>query len=341
MIVPTELAPSALIDVPIPGHGYASPRSHVRAGAQAHGQASAPLAPSSDEPATGALDLSSELTVFVSTVGAASFTACMAHLDRQDCRFRRVVVARVAPMSAAFQRMLDTCETPYYVQVDEDMLLRPDAIRRLHGLIRDADADVAMVCAWLWDVHLGRGIQGVKAYRHAIVRRYPYVNVESCETDQLRRLEADGFRYLRPLDAVPTEFGPWTLGQHGAHYDPQLIFERYSTLEHKRCSDPDRQGWFSVHGATFLARFRDDPSEVNLMALLGILAGRLSGTIPRGEKDFRQYDVLPGWREARAFFLSLTEQAAAGAEGPSRSDAEGTRPVADPVVPPANRASQS
>ena len=293
---------------------------------RAHGQAPAALQHTSLAASTGLPDLSSELTVFVSTVGAASFTACIDHLDRQDCRFRRVVIARVAPMSVAFQRMLDTCETPYYIQVDEDMLLRPDAVRRLHGLIRDADADVAMVCAWLWDVHLGRGIQGVKAYRHAIIRKYPYVNVESCEKDQLRRLQADGFRYLRPLDAVPTEFGPWTLGRHGAHYTPQLIFERYSTLEHKRCQAPGSSAWFADHGAEFLARFRDDPSEVNLMALLGILAGCLSGSTPRGEKDFRQYDTLPGWREAQAFFLALTAQADAGGGVPRRSDADAAGP---------------
>jgi hypothetical protein len=302
-------------------------------GRPASRQAPAPLEPTTVEASTGLPDLSSELTVFVSTVGAASFTACIEHLDRQDCRFRRVVIARVAPMSVAFQRMLDTCETPYYIQVDEDMLLRPDAVRRLHGLIRDADADVAMVCAWLWDVHLGRGIQGVKAYRHAIIRKYPYVNVESCEKDQLRRLQADGFRYLRPLDAVPTEFGPWTLGRHGAHYNPQLIFERYSTLEHKRCQAPDSSAWFADHGAEFLARFRDDPSEVNLMALLGILAGRLSGRTPRGEKDFRQYDTLPGWREAQAFFLALTEQTDAGTGVPGRRADDATGPDDAPSSP--------
>jgi len=47
----------------------------------------------------------------------------------------------------AFQAMLDTCDTPYYVQVDEDMLLHPDAVRRLHASMRltsdGVDADSA------------------------------------------------------------------------------------------------------------------------------------------------------------------------------------------------------
>ena len=46
-------------------------------------------------------DLSSEVTVFVSTVGAASFPDCMTHLAAQDCRFGLEVIEGLAPMSAA------------------------------------------------------------------------------------------------------------------------------------------------------------------------------------------------------------------------------------------------
>src|SRR5690348_11399473 len=78
-------------------------------------------------------DLSAEVTAFVLTVGAPSFDECMRRLDRQDCRFRREVIDHVAPMSQALQCMLDRCETPYFIQVDEDMLLYPHAVRTLHA----------------------------------------------------------------------------------------------------------------------------------------------------------------------------------------------------------------
>jgi hypothetical protein len=209
-------------------------------------------------------------------------------------------------MSAAFQRMLDLCETTYYVQVDEDMLLRPWAVRTLHDWIRIAPPDVAMVAAWLWDVHLGRGILGVKAFRHAIVRRYPLADVQSCEIDQLRRLNVDGYRYLPPPDPEPAEYGPWTLGVHGAQYDAQSIFERYATLERVMRNYPDKLAWFADHAEDFLRRFREDPSELNLMALLGIMAGRLASAKPAGEKDYTEYGRLPGLKEARAFFTACT-----------------------------------
>jgi hypothetical protein len=74
---------------------------------------------------TSCNSLRDEVTVFVSTVNSDSFQECMKHLSMQDTRFHLEVIENVAPMSEAFQRMLDRCKTPFYVQVDEDMLLRP------------------------------------------------------------------------------------------------------------------------------------------------------------------------------------------------------------------------
>ena len=249
-------------------------------------------------------NLSAELTVFVSTVGAASFPDCLAQLSAQDCRFQLEVIENVAPMSAAFQQMLDRCSTPFYVQVDEDMILHRFAIRRLHEWLTAAEPDVAFVVGWLWDVHLGRGIQGVKAFRHGICRNYPYADVQSCEKDQLQRLKDDGFRYLKPPEPVPTQDGPSTLGLHGCHYDARSIFERYATLEQKRHRHPEKMAWFHPHAAEFLNRFLSDPTELNLLAVMGLLAGRLAHDDRHGEKDFTQYDALSGLREAQAFFAA-------------------------------------
>ncbi len=249
-------------------------------------------------------DLSAEMTVYVSTVGAASFHDCLAHLKCQDCRFRLQVIENVSPMSTAFQFMLDQCQTPYYIQVDEDMILKPWAVRALHHWIRSAPPDVALVAAWLWDVHLGLEIQAVKAYRHEIVRRYPYANVQSCEKNQLHRLREDGYRHMLPQESESHEYGAWTLGLHGTHYDPQTIYERYSTLMQRMRHHPVNLAWFSPYAGEFLDRFLSDPCELNLMALMGLLAGRLTEGSPGGEKDFNRYAESPGLLESRAFYAA-------------------------------------
>src|SRR5262245_22053777 len=113
-------------------------------------------------------DLSDAVTVFVTTVGAPTFEQCLRHLREQDCKSRLKIIDHVAPMNAAFQRMLDECRTPYYVQVDEDMLLHPHAVRTLYDTIEAAGPKVAIYAAGLYDVHLERCIHGIKIFRHNV-----------------------------------------------------------------------------------------------------------------------------------------------------------------------------
>ena len=84
--------------------------------------------------------------VFVSTVGYPTYQECLEGLAAQDSKFTLKIVDHVAPMSAALQRMQDECTTPYYVQVDEDMLLYPQAIRTLHERISGGGAQGGPVC---------------------------------------------------------------------------------------------------------------------------------------------------------------------------------------------------
>ena len=137
-------------------------------------------------------DLSGDLTVFVTTVGAPSVGACLDHLARQDARFPLEIIERVAPLSAALQQMLDRCTTPYYVQVDEDMLLYPHALRTLHRRMLAAPDRAAMYVGNLYDTHLRRAIQGVKIFRRDVGRRYPWTDTPIV-LDRIRRMQEDGF----------------------------------------------------------------------------------------------------------------------------------------------------
>lgn len=258
-------------------------------------------------------DLSRELTVFVTTVGASSYEACLQRLHLQDCKFAMRVLKDVAPMSAAFQRMLDDSTTPYFVQVDEDMLLHPHAIRTLHERIAEASPEIALFAGNLFDCHLDRCIVGVKIFRHDIVGRYPFVNVEGCEVDQIARLRADGFevdrlpfpeRYARADDVF---------GLHGTEWTPATIYERYLTVQRRSRRRPRAELWFRDYEAMFLERLLREPSELNFYALMGVVAGALSDLDGSGEeKDFRTYRNLRGFRALQAFWETLQERARQG-----------------------------
>jgi len=256
-------------------------------------------------------DLRAAVTVFVTTVGAPSYAACRQHLAAQDCAFTLQEIADVAPMSAAFQRMLDTCTTPFYVQVDEDMLLYPHAVRTLYEQATAAPPNVAVVVGHLLDAHVDSVILGVKIFRHAIVARYPFADSQSFEMAQIDRMRSDGFTHLvlpRAATWRASTVAAGILGLHGTHWTPRSIFERYATYERTRHARPTSQralrGWTSL----FLERVMTTGSELDLFALLGVLAGRLDDDGGAGAKDFRRYQHLTGLTAAEAFLDELVRR---------------------------------
>ncbi len=251
-------------------------------------------------------DLSADLTVFLTTVGAPSFEACLDHLARQDTKFRLESIQQVAPLSAALQRMLDRCETPYYVQVDEDMLLYPHAVQTLHRWMRSAPDNAAMCVGNLYDAHLGRAIQGVKIFRRDVGRRYPWTATPFV-LDRIRRMQVDGLRIqAAPVDGLDPA-SPSILGLHGVNWSVEALYERYFTLESWRRAHQDVMSWFAAVPPDLLARFLREPTEETFLAVMGVLGAALrfpSGGVPR--KDFRVTPALPGLATARSLFAELT-----------------------------------
>ncbi len=232
----------------------------------------------------GGRDLSKDLTVFVTTIGdEVNFLDCLSHLQRQTVRFRLETIAYIGPLSTAFQQMLDRCETPYYVQVDEDMLLFPHAIQTLFETLAAAPPATALVCAGLWDCDVAHPINGVKIYRHHIVRQFPYEDTFSCEKAQLKRIQDAGYQ----ARLLPLEDHSACLGEHGKHHTPRTIFARWRRLFHKnrRCGYPS---WVEPWPALLLERYLKTKQPLHLYALLGAVAGIVGELPPDREADFRQ-----------------------------------------------------
>lgn len=245
-------------------------------------------------------DLSKELTVFILSTGEWTLPDCERLLLAQDCTFQIKHITNTTPMWCAFQRLLDECETPYFVQVDADMLLNSDAVRRLHLAIASAPQDVAFVSGYLWDIDTGRNIHGVKVYRHQICARYPYQESRSCEVDQFGRMEKDGYRWA-PLDkkfAVPEAA---CLGRHHACWSPEAAFRRWKNLTEK-FRIADQVTWIAAHVKEFFRDAVADPTnEIKMWRLFGAIAG-LSGPRPEAveydaskpDQTFRRLSPLFG-----------------------------------------------
>jgi len=178
-------------------------------------------------------------------------------------------------------------------------------VRTLYESIEGAGPNAAMYVAELYDVHVERCIQGVKIFRHDLVRRYPFTSGNAFEAEQVTQLENDGYVVLRTVCGQRPVSGR-TLGFHGTQWTLQSIFERYATLEQSRRALPSRLQWFAPYGPEFLRRFLDEPTEENFFAVMGVIAGVLaSGNGEPSAKDYRTYDALPGFEALRQFLRAV------------------------------------
>jgi len=229
-----------------------------------------------------------DTTVCVITVGdEPNFTECLQKLRGQTVRFPLEIVDRVAPMSRAFREMQHRCRTPWFVQVDEDMLLYPHAIATLRERITAAPSNVAIVCATLWDCDAEMLLYGVKIYRTSIVEQFPYEDTISCEVDQIKRMKAAGYA----VDTCPLDDRTWCLGEHGKHYSPASIFNRWQRLFQKHRA-LGNSGWVRPYARRLLDRYARTGSTLHLYAALGAIAGITGELPPDRELDFREANAV-------------------------------------------------
>jgi hypothetical protein len=182
--------------------------------------------------------------------------------------------------------MPDRCQTPFYIQVDEDMLLFPHAVRTLYGLMAAAPEKTAIICAPLWDCDVNRSIYGLKIYRHQVVRHFPYENVFSCERVQVQRIEAAGYEVV----FLPLGTRESCVGEHGKHYTLRTVFRRWRRLMRKR----RRYGNHCARGVPgprfLLERYLNTKEPRHLYALLGAIGGLVGDLPPDRELDYRDQD---------------------------------------------------
>ena len=227
-------------------------------------------------------DLSDKLTVFVICCGQnPNYNSCINALEKQNVIFTIKEVKNVSPMSAAFQKMIDDCETEYYIQVDEDMILFENTIETIFNSLERSDINTSTISYMLKDVHLDFNLYGVKGYKHFILKNYPYnLEIISCEVEQIKRLKNDGYDTLMI---------PKVVGYHSPEWTEDIIFERYFDLMEKWKNF--KYHWLDELPSKLLQIFRNEPSDINFYALMGAMTSLSNPEkIRKREKNFEIED---------------------------------------------------
>ena len=145
-----------------------------------------------------------------------------------------VVVENVTPFFRAINEGAARVTTPFFVQVDADMILDHSCVGELLARVRD---DTGIVVGELRDALMGQ-VVGVKLFRTACFRGSGMPDSISPDTEFGTLLQRAGWRtvYLEPAGEPPGVPRP-TLGEHRPEYTPSYTFRKMmlegSRLRHR------------------------------------------------------------------------------------------------------------
>lgn len=131
------------------------------------------------------------LTVFVISTGEDVLGDCLDALERQSRPVQVEMITDVYPMGAAFQAMPDRCATPYFLQVDADMVLEPHAAETLHDALAASSPRIFQVSGQLYEEGFGPG-GAVKCWKRSLFRFFSFHDVRTVDRDLYRRTRRFG-----------------------------------------------------------------------------------------------------------------------------------------------------
>ena len=161
-------------------------------------------------------------TAFILTVGDPAFEYCKKAIARQtNQNFKVNIIQNVSPLSAADQEMINRCDTEYFIKVDEDMILHPDAVEKMQAVMDAAPDNIGMVCFLLYDEDRESNIQGIKIFRTSDVKDLRMQNIRANDMNLTEQMGQKGIKWVAHPDVV---------GRHGTIYTPETIYRRYKAM---------------------------------------------------------------------------------------------------------------
>jgi len=175
-----------------------------------------------------------QITIFLITIQSHQLEYSLESINKLDPTFPVLVnvIMNISPTNRAYNQMRERCKTPYFIQLDEDMELREDAIQICMNQIENSSrAHKTFLHTFkLIDTDLGIGnppiIDCLKLYNNQIMQKYPTHNngetpVSSVDYLWHAPILNDGFL----MNATGIIIG--THGNHRSNYD---LFLRYCKI---------------------------------------------------------------------------------------------------------------
>ena len=206
-----------------------------------------------------------QITIFLITIQSHQLEFSLKSINKLNPTFPVLVnvIMNVAPTNRAYNQMRERCKTPYFIQLDEDMELREDAIQICMSQIKKSDNNqkIFLHTFKLIDTELGIGnppiIDCLKLYNNNIMKKYPtYNNGETA-------ISSVDYLWHNPVlnDGYEINATSIIIGTHGNHRSNFDLFLRYCKIT-KSLLDPNIKT-NTGHICKLLAPLHDDDTPIS------------------------------------------------------------------------------
>lgn len=183
-----------------------------------------------------------KITIFLITIQSHQLEFSLSSINKLNPNYPVLVnvIMNVAPTNRAYNQMRERCKTPYFIQLDEDMELREDAIQICMSQIEkfSNNQKIFLHTFKLIDTDLGVGnppiIDCLKLYNNDIMKKYPtYNNGETA-------VSSVDYLWHNPVlnDGYEINATSIIIGSHGNHRSNYDLFLRYCKIT-KSLLDPN------------------------------------------------------------------------------------------------------
>ena len=225
-----------------------------------------------------------QITIFLITIQSHQLEYSLESINKLDPDFPVIVnvIMNISPTNRAYNQMRERCKTPYFIQLDEDMELREDAIQICMNQIESYRTTPKTNQTFLHtfkliDTELGVGnppiIDCLKLYSNLIMQKYPtHGNGES-------PISSVDYLWHAPIlqDGYQINATTIIIGDHGNHRSNYDLFLRYCKIT-KSLLDPNIKT-NSGHICKLLAPLHSDDCSISELFFIILDEFRNSGFI--------------------------------------------------------------
>jgi hypothetical protein len=158
-----------------------------------------------------------EITMVLMTCGEETEGECLAAIEPFRDQIEFFEVRNVYPQIRALNYMIDGVWTDYFVPLDADFVLNPDALRRIVcalDAVRD-DPSWHSILFPLWDTLTSRRILALKLLRTSVMKEHPFKESATPDVEHFSRLTEAGY------SCIDSHLEEEPIGKHvirGAHF---------------------------------------------------------------------------------------------------------------------------